>query len=77
MRWLFGKNYDPFKTNIKVGLHPLPAFLKYHQNKIRNFYLGLIHILPTLFLAFILYFIQKLFIKRLYWLKKQNNKFDN
>ena len=66
MRWIFGKDYDPFATTVKEGLHPLPAFMKYHQNKIRNFYLGLICIVPTLVLALMLHSIQKIFFQRIY-----------
>ncbi len=28
MRRLFGNDYNPFESNIKHGLHPLPDFLK-------------------------------------------------
>ncbi len=69
MRWIFGKNYDPFATTKKEGLHPLPAFMKYHQNKIRNFYFGFIYIIPTISVAFILNLIQKFVFRQFYWNK--------
>jgi hypothetical protein len=63
MRWIFGENYDPFPSDMKEGLHPLPAWMKYHQRKIRNFYLSLIYTLPTLFIAYILHSVSKILRK--------------
>jgi hypothetical protein len=61
MRWYYGQNYDPFETNMKEGLHPLPAFLKYNNNKIRKICFAVVYTLPALFIAFILRFIQNSF----------------
>jgi hypothetical protein len=35
MRWMFGKSYDPFKSNVKEGFHPIAAFLKRNDFLIR------------------------------------------
>ena len=66
MRWIFGKNYNPFETSVNEGLHPLPAFLKSHQQMFRLAYYAVIYIVPTLCIAFILHFLQNSLIKRLY-----------
>jgi len=63
MRWIFGKNYDPFETDLKVGLHPLPSFLKQHELEIRIICYSLMYIVPTLFIAFIVRAIQKFLFK--------------
>ena len=63
---VFGKDYDPFATTVKEGLHPLPAFMRHHQSKIRNFYLGLIYIIPTFVLGLMLHWTQKLVFKRVH-----------
>jgi hypothetical protein len=59
MRWIFGKNYDPFETNIKEGLHPLPAFLKAHDFPIRATYYAPICILPLLLIILVHKFFNK------------------
>lgn len=61
MRWIFGETYDPFGSNNIEGLHPLPAWMKYHQNKIRNTYLCLIYMIPTLAVVFCVHHVQKRF----------------
>ncbi len=61
MRWIFGNDYDPFKTDMKEGLHPIPTFLKKYHLIIRIIYYAPMYILPTLFIPFILRFIQKIF----------------
>ena len=66
MRWIFGKDCDPFATTVKEGLHPLPAFMKYHQNKLQKLYFALIYIIPTLVLAFMLHGVQRIVFKRIY-----------
>lgn len=48
MRWIYGETYDPFGSNGINGLHPLLAWMKYHQNKIRFIYLCIIYIFPVL-----------------------------
>lgn len=71
MRWIFGKNYDPFKTNMKKGLHPLLAFLKYHQVMFRTFYFGVLYTFPTLLIAIILHRIQSILYNCLYRYKNK------
>ena len=71
MRWIFGKNYHPFATAVKEGLHPLPAFMKEHQNKIRNIYFGFIYVIPTLILALMMHSIHKIIVKRFYGVMKK------
>jgi hypothetical protein len=63
MRWIFGKDYDPFETKMKEGLHPIPVFLKKYHFPIRVIYYAPMYILPTLSIAFILRIIQKIFKK--------------
>ena len=71
MRWIFGKDYDPFATTVKEGLHPLPAFMKHHENKIRNFYLGSIYIVPTFVFVTMIHSVLKIAYKRVYELIKK------
>ena len=63
MRWFYGNDYDPFETEMKEGLHPIPIFLKKHDFEIRVIYYAPLHILQTLFIVFILHFIQKILLK--------------
>lgn len=51
MRWIYGKTYDPFGSNHTDGLHPLAAWMKYHQNKIRIIYFCTIYIIPIVVLC--------------------------
>jgi len=46
MRWIYNETYDPFGSNNIDSLHPLPAWMKYHQNKIRTSYLCLVYMIP-------------------------------
>ncbi len=73
MRSIFGKNYNPFETNTKEGLHPLFVFLKSNQKIFRIIYFGLIYTFPILLVGFILYLTDNYFIKRIYRLKKKND----
>lgn len=56
MRWLFGNNYNPFETDIKIGLHPIPIFLQKHHLKIRIIYYSPRYIILTLFIIFSIHF---------------------
>ena len=69
MRWIFGKNYNPFETSVNEGLHPLLAFLKSHQQMFRLAYYAVIYVVPTLLIAFILHILQSLHVERLYQYK--------
>ncbi len=53
MRWIFGKNYDPFETDIKEGLHPIPAFLKRNHFLIRVIYYTPMYTFPILLIILI------------------------
>ncbi|CAF1130485.1 unnamed protein product [Adineta steineri] len=66
MRWYFGKTYNPFETNIKEGLHPVVAFYKQHSGTIRTVVLTIENVIPALLIIFILYYIQKIFIRLFY-----------
>ena len=59
MQWWFGKNYNPYETDVKEGLHPVPRFLKKHNMKIRIVYYAPGYILSTLFIATIIHLLLK------------------
>jgi len=51
MRWMHGESFDPFQSDHSEGVHPLAAWMKYHQTKIRMMYHGIIYIFPILFVC--------------------------
>ena len=71
MRWIHGKNYDPFSTSQKEGLHPLPAFIMHHRNKIWNIYLAVVYIIPAMIISILFHSIQKSVVKRFFSTKRK------
>ena len=64
-RWFFGNSYNPFKTNIEDGMHPLISFILRHHWPIRVIYYGSHIIAFTIIIAVAVHFVQKLLLQNL------------
>lgn len=72
-RWLRGENFNPFETNEKEGLHPVPIFLKEHNMKIRFVYYAPLYIFRTSLVAMTIHFLLKMVTKSTYWTTKKHD----
>lgn len=63
MRFLYGKDYDPFQTELEYGLHPVIVIYKKYYRAIRAMSLIVPYIIPFGMICLVLVVYQKIFSK--------------
>ena len=71
MRWLFGKNYNPYETDVQEGLHPVPVWLKKHDMEIRVLYYAPVYVIRSLAIGLLVAAVMKIISKLSYSIQKK------
>ena len=72
MRWLFGKNYNPYETDVQEGLHPVRVWLKKHEMKIRVVYYAPVYAIQSMANGLLLTVVMKTLVKLSSYNQKPN-----